>query len=354
MADINNDGVAEIIVGCGDGRVYVFGDIDSLRRHKATNLLRNAMREYDAGGLSSAKADAIQAKNIYNLIGVKEGVSDTSRLLKDIDVIKSFNSAKEAYEAGDYPLARDLSRKTAIYYSVRGNSLLLLKVRGLSNLIEADYNLQKASELYSLKDYNMSSMHARQAKNYYTLLGDKSNANISNNILILSDSAINAANHYSKGLVALEHGLFDDSMEYFMISRNNYSVINDSKHVVLLSDLIVYANASSILQKSIMAFDSGRFWQSQLFAEKAYAFFADIDKYAESEMALSMISKASVAMGADEELRKAHSNYMIRKYDLAFKHASESMRLFMFTGYPSGYDNSSKVYLDTLQYVKDT
>ena len=231
LADLTKDKKLEVIFGCRDGTIYVLGDSHELDSQRAVNLLEEARQKISEGDQQKALEKAGEALAIYLRLKDKEGMSNASKILQQVNTSKS-----------------------------------------------GDIYLQDAKDSYIMHNLKDSESSAREAIRIYTRSGN--NAGVENTASLLKDinTHLEAEANYKNGVREYNlNGPTSEALQYLNMAKTGYESVRYTPGVAKTEAVIKRMNGDIHLSKALEYYNNSQFNESITEAKQSLDIFYELN-----------------------------------------------------------------------------
>jgi hypothetical protein len=306
VADMESDGVQELVVGSEDGNMYVYDSTGIMEWYYPTGAAIYSLNplDIDRNGYTDVVVGSTGNVTLYEM---------------NIDYVlrqsaKSFyDKAGEYFSNQDYTIAMIYVAKSKdIYLNIRdmeGVTRCDVLIRQINDELksrkksDADAQYDMAVAAYGRNDINNSLVFLQSARNFYVELNDSVGVNKCDSFkqeiekFMISEKAVTAEFHYARGLNYLSFRNYTEALKEARTARGIYQEIGYYNGTLLSSRLITsiadsyYTDAQ--LQMSIMKFNI-----SLIYAEMAMELYNETKSYdgtAKTELLIQEIRRKMVS-----------------------------------------------------------
>lgn len=269
IADVDNDGNVEILVGNRDGYLYAFYGDGKLKwkQYLAEPTYNILVGDVDNDSLADILLDSAKNATLYEM---------SAFYVKKEEADYYYRIAEEEYDAGDYTLAIIyLDRAGELYNDISdpsGIPKINLLIEKIQIALEsdkkriADFNYNRALDLYGLSKYNESLVYIAAAKEIYLDINDSTSVEKCNSLVYRiraeqqDTKKFTANSKYTIALSLYNFRNYSGAYDLLSEAKTIYKEVGDytgiDKSNVLLTDIAVAYSDSAKRQYISLDYDA--------------------------------------------------------------------------------------------------
>jgi len=329
VADINNDNTLEVVIGSDDGRVYVFGDRFRWLKNDADVHYESANQTYTKNNISAALKELNKSREIYLDIGDEEGLDKINFLLKRITGDSLLNQARDHYQNKSYLNATQRIQQAELVYKYISDEEGLLKVENFLTQIKIDSIISEVDYYMSLEDYDNATLLAKQAINESNQIGYIKGIYEAQNTLKKIEKIMEASQYYIDALKLIQNDT-NNTRVYVLLEKARvlYIELNQTKEVDRVDFLIDKLNAKRYYQKAVEEYNKENYVNASNSAVRSVNLYTMVNDTEGIKKAQELSDKSALYVSASNLLENARTYYAATDFIASANYAQEAKDMY--------------------------